>query len=110
MISRELENEEWKKCCFRVDMGTGELVQRAYRESMRYAFGVCNIGHLLYLVGGTHMNANTARCEQYNILTNKWCTLDFLLPTLYHTYLDLKVLQKRYIFSFGGSEKLHPTH
>ena len=90
MIARELENEEWKKCCFRVNLDTGELTQKSNRESMRYAFGVCNIGHYLYLVGGTHISCvDTKRCERYNILTNKWTSLDIELPTVYHAFLAL---------------------
>ena len=43
----------------------------------RENFGICNIGHLIYVVGGDcfedqYIDRNISTCETYNILENKW--------------------------------------
>lgn len=88
--------------CLRVNIKTGDLAQRADMNSGRYAFGTCQMGQFIYVVGGRLDDYNLiASCERYDIFANKWTQLSQLTDT-YTSQVTVESIKKRLIYGFGG--------
>jgi len=63
-VAREYEVP---RSCFKIDIATGEISQRADLLEPRIHFGACSIGLFIYAIGGKYAN-----CERFNISKNYW--------------------------------------
>ena len=77
----------------------------AYMECGRQGFGICVVGHLIFVVGGiTPEFKALGTTEVYNTLTDKWTTLAAVLN--FDVYgITLSVSCKRFVIGLGGSKK-----
>jgi len=69
----------------------------------RNGFGMCFIGHLIYIGGGedeAHSH-NLSQCESFNVISNKWTDIS-PLPDQYIYSMTFQAVKKRFIYSFGG--------
>ena len=89
--------------CIKVDLRWGKITEMASMNDGRYAFGLCNIGSLIYVIGGTSNSKNVHTCESYNVFSDKWAILpkacnitDFSCGT------TVGVVKAKFIFCFGG--------
>ena len=85
---------------YKIDLATGELNQCADMHDGRTFFGICFIGHQIFVAGGWLPNDGF---EVYNILGNHWQRLSADLPAAIGGHA-LVAAKKRYIYAFGGRE------
>jgi hypothetical protein len=89
--------------CMKIDLRSGQVEVCASMNDGRYAFGLCNIGSLIYVIGGTSKMSNIKTCESYNVFSDKWqrlpeaCNLD-----QYSCGTTTGVVKQKFIFCFGG--------
>ena len=69
LLSRDYEPEQ---SVLKIDVVTGELMQKAEMLRERKRFGGISIGHLVYILGGYSDTVNVNDCERYDILRDTW--------------------------------------
>jgi hypothetical protein len=86
---------------WKIDMFTAEFEMIGSMCDARDTdFAVCNIGHLIYVIGGSgYTNGN---CERLDVLSRKWSRLPGELKHEYVCEMAVATLKKRYIYTFGG--------
>ena len=91
--------------CFRIDLKAAEIIQKADMECGRQGFGVCVIGHRIFVVGGINTEFKPILVpEVYNTLTDKWSPLAKMQS--FDMYgITLSVSSKRFIIGMGCSKK-----
>ena len=83
------------KACLRIDMDIREVSQRTPMKTSRFYFGICSIGHQIYVIGGMKVQA----CEVFNTLTQVWTDL----PPIDEYCTGISAITiKRFIYGFGG--------
>lgn len=79
-------------------------------QTGRWAFGMCSIGNLIYVVGGRHgfcYGVSTYNfintCETYDVLADKWNYLPSSanLPQML-CGMAVEAFNKRFLYAFGG--------
>ena len=75
----------------------------------RHAFGICNIGKLIYVVDGFPDEEETefTSSEHYDILRNKWTKMACVVPDEYSVNMTVESIRKRFIFCFGGQNSAY---
>ena len=102
-------NYDVPRCCLQINLKSGEVIRRSKMNIGRDNFGICLIGHVIYVSGGRdYENKHNIRsCEYYNILTNRWTKMATCsLPDSYTVGMTTEVATQRYIFGFGGRNTL----
>jgi len=61
-----------QKMTYKVNLSRQKVSICAYMTEKRTAMGVCNIGHLIYAIGGFDQLTS---CEVYNTFKNRWTLL-----------------------------------
>ena len=85
--------------CLCLNVETNVVKQRSSMNQGRYANGACNIGALIYVLGGKNFdNQIIESCEVYNVSTDKWNKI----PDVRHcSSMTTIAVRKRYLFGFG---------
>jgi hypothetical protein len=88
----------------RVNKKTQELKICSKLNQGRFAFGLCNIGNFIYVLGGlTSMDNSLDHCERYDVLEDKWTVLPKRVHLPKPKYgITLEAVKKQYIYCFGG--------
>lgn len=88
---------------FHLCLITKRLTEKARMRKARYAFGVCNMNHHLYAIGGcVQNNQSTRSCERYDIINDRWEELPKLRLKRYA--VTVIPVERRYLYGFGGMD------
>ena len=91
------------KSCIKINLVDGACSQQKDMQVGRVMFGMCSVGHLIYVVGGVDPNTydSTETCEVFNVLSGNWNSTAST-PDHYTSGITTISAQKRYILTFGG--------
>lgn len=88
-LSRQYDVPE---ACLKIDLQYYSVVQKASMRYGRYQFGLCSIGHMIYVIGGSGRNdMGIDDCERYNTFTDKWTKLN-VLPDEFYRGINVGVI------------------